>query len=305
VPRNLPLLIQFTVGGNYKRQNRMNRLLFIALLFSTLVSCDSSNLFEKVDFNDGDKLVFKYMNEDFITPEEDHEFHKKNGHFYISDVNALNSLKGLLKEKTNRPSENSGFAYMITLVSEDKSLFLGMYDLQKEILFSSSYYKLRIEDIEKFSDKFIPIEKYNIQFQTIPSLKKGVELLKQNNFEVEHYQKIIESGLAEFNGMTTIKTTRLEFHNIENVNSVEKKIKEDLKSINFEYKLAGFSTDMDSVEIQIASNQDLANSLPSNYVIFKPYNETVELFPIEAYNIENVDLKNLFRNNNIKYKLVD
>ena len=59
----------------------MNRLLLIALLFSTLVSCDNSSLFEKVEFNDGDKLVFKYMNADFIAPEEDHEFHKKNGHF--------------------------------------------------------------------------------------------------------------------------------------------------------------------------------------------------------------------------------
>ncbi len=283
----------------------MNRLILIVLLFSTLVSCDSSSLFEKVEFKEGDKLVFKYMNADFITPQEDHDFHKKNGHFYISDVNALNSLKELVKEKTNRPSENSGFAYMITLVSKDKSLFKGVYDLQKEILFSNSYYKLRIEDIEKFSDKFIPIEKYKIQFQTIPSLKKGVELLKQNNFEVEHYQKIIESGIAEFNGMTTIKTTIETFPNIEDVNSIEKKIKTDLKSIDFEYKLAGFSTDGDSVEIQIASNQELASLIPDNYKVFKRYNEQVELFPIEVYNIENVDINELFKANKIEYKLVE
>ena len=283
----------------------MNRLLLIALLFSTLVSCDNSSLFEKVEFNDGDKLVFKYMNADFIAPEEDHEFHKKNGHFYISDVNTLNSLKGLVKGKTNRPTKNSGFTYMITLVSKNKNTFLGMYDLQNEILFSNSYYTLRIKDFEKFSGKFIQIKKYKIQFQTIPSLKKGVELLKQNNFEVEHYQKIIESGIAEFNGITTIKTTRETFPNIENFKSIEKKIKTDLSSIDFEYKLAGFSTDGDSVEIQIASNHDLGNSLPSNYVIFKPYNETVELFPIEAYNIENIKLKDLFKSNNIKYKLVE
>ncbi len=62
---------------------------------------------------------------------------------------------------------------------------------------------------------------------------------------------------------------------------------------------------MDSVEIRIASNIDLANSVPANYVIFKPYNETVELFPIEAYNIENVDIKGLFKSNNIEYGLVD
>ncbi len=210
----------------------MNRLLLIALIFSTLTACDSSSFFEKVEFNEGDKLVFKYMNADFIAPEEDHEFHKKNGNFLISDIDALNSLKGIVKEKTNRPSENSGFAYMITLVSKNKSSFLGMYDLQKEVLFSNSYYTLRIEDIEKFSDKIIQIEKYKIQFHTIPSLKKGIELLKQNNFEVEYYQKIMESGIADFNGMTTIKTTRDAFPNIENFSSIEKKIKADLKSIN-------------------------------------------------------------------------
>lgn len=261
--------------------------------------------FEKVDFNDGDKLVFKYMNADFISPEEDHTFHKKYGHFYISDVDALNSLKGLVKEKTKRPTENSGFAYMITLVNKDKKSFLGMYDLQEEILFSNSYYTLRIEDVEKISDKFIQIEKYKIQFQTIPSLKKGVELLKQNSFEVEHYQKIIESGITEFNGMTTIKTTRETFPNIENFKSIEKKIKADLSSIDFEYKLAGASTDRDSIEIQIASNYNLANLVPANYVVTKPYNETVELFAIDAFNIQNVDLKDLFGSNNIKYKLVE
>ena len=282
----------------------MNRLLLIALLFSTLISCDSSSLFEEVEFNDGDKLVFKYINEDFIVPGADPEFHKKNGHFYISDVNALNSLKELVKVKTSRPSKNSGFAYMITLVSKKENSFLGMYDLKNEILFSNSYYKLRIEDIEKFSNKFIQIKKYKIQFKTIPSLKNGIELLIQNNFEVEHYQKIIESGIAEFNGMTAIKITRETFTNIENFKSIEKKIKTDLNSIDFEYKLTGFSVDRDSVEIQIASNYDLANILPVNYIIFKPYNETVELFPIEAFNIENIELKDLFERNNIEYKLI-
>jgi len=282
----------------------MNRLLLIALLFSTLISCDSSSLFEEVEFNDGDKLVFKYINEDFIVPGADPEFHKKNGHFYISDVNALNSLKGLIKAKTSRPSKNSGFAYMITLVSKNENSFLGMYDLKNEILFSNSYYKLRIEDIEKFSNKFIQIKKYKIQFKTIPSLKNGIELLIQNNFEVEHYQKIIESGIAEFNGMTAIKITRETFPNIENFKSIEKKIKTDLNSIDFEYKLTGFSADRDSVEIRIVSNHDLANILPVNYIIFKPYNETVELSPIEAFNIENIELKDLFESNNIEYKLI-
>ena len=194
---------------------------------------------------------------------------------------------------------------MITYVSKDKNYFLGMYDLQKEILFSNSYYILKIETIEKFSDRFISLEKYKIKFLTIPSLKKGVELLKKNNFEVEHYQKIIESGIAEFNGMTTLKTTRETFPNIENINSIEKKIKADLKSIKFEYKLAGFLTDGDSVEIQIASNQELASLIPDNYKIFKPYNEKVELFPIEAYNIENVDINELFKVNKIEYNLVE
>jgi len=164
---------------------------------------------------------------------------------------------------------------------------------------------LKIETIEKFSDRFISLEKYKIKFLTIPSLKKGVELLKKNNFEVEHYQKIIESGIAEFNGMTTLKTTRETFPNIENINSIEKKIKADLKSIKFEYKLAGFLTDGDSVEIQIASNQELASLIPDNYKIFKPYNEKVELFPIEAYNIENVDINELFKVNKIEYNLVE
>lgn len=283
----------------------MNRLIFIGLLLSIIVSCDSNSLFEKFEFKEGDKLVFKYVNEDYIIPQEDHEFHQNNGHFYISDVDALNSLKGLVKTKANRPSEYSGLVYMITLVRRDKSIFLGIYDLQKEILFSNSYFTLSIEDIEKFSDKFIPIEKYKIQFLTIPSLKRGVELLKQTNFEVENYQKIIESGITDFNGMSTIKTTRDVFPNIENSNSIEKKIKADLKSIDFEYKLAGYSAGRDSVEIRIASNQDLADFIPANYVIFKPYNETVELFPIGVYNIEKVDIKELFKSNNIEYRLVE
>ena len=284
----------------------MNRLILIALLFTTLVSCNTNNsLFEKVDFNDGDKLMFKYLNTDFITPEEDYAFHKKYGDFYISDINTLNSLKGLIKEETKRPSGNSGFVYMITLVGKGKNGFLGMYDLQKEVLFSDSYYTLRMEDLEKLSDKFIQIEKCKIQFQTIPSLKKGIQLLKQNNFEIEHYEKIVESGITEFNGMTTIKTTRETIPNIKNFKVIEKKI--NLNSTNLEYKIVKASTDADgdSVEIQIASNMSLGKLIPDNYVISKPYNETVELFPIEAYNIENVDIEVLFEDNDVKYELIE
>jgi len=180
-----------------------------------------------------------------------------------------------------------------------------MYDLKKEVLFSDSYYTLRIEDLENLSDNFIQIEKCKIQFQTIPSLKKGIQLLKQNNFEIEYYEKIVESGIAEFNGMTTIKTTRETIPNIENFKAIEKKLNTDLITTNFEYKIVEASTDGDSVEIQIASNVSLEKLIPDNYVISKPYNETVELFPIEVYNIENVDMKVLFEDNDIKYELIE
>jgi len=283
----------------------MNRLILIALLFTLLISCNHNSLFEKVDFNDGDKLMFKYLNSDFISSEEDYAFHKKYGHFYISDINTLNSLKGLIKEETKRPSENSGFVYMITLVGKGKNGFLGMYDLQKEVLFSDSYYTLRIEDLEKLSANFTQIEKCKIQFQTIPNLKKGIQLLIQNDFEIEYYEKIVKSGILDFNGMTTIKTTREAIPNIENFKAIKKKVNTDLISTDFEYKIVEASIDGDSVEIQIASNVSLEKLIPNNYVISKPYNETVELFPIEVYNIENVDMKVLFENNDIKYELIE
>jgi len=285
---------------------RMFRLFLITLLFLILVSCENNSFFKKVDFNDGSyKLIFKYINSDYITSEEDHNFYKKYGHFCISDVDALNSLKGLIKEKTKRPSQNSGFTYMISTVSKGENYLLGIYDLQNEVLFSKSYFKLRIEDIENLSNKFIKVEKLKIQFLTIPSLKKGIELLKESSFHIEHYNKIIESGILEFKGMTTLKTTREAISDIENIKSIEKEIKADFGSINFEYRLVSLSADRDSIKIQIASNVNMENSIADNYVIVKPYSETVEIIPIDVYNIENVDLKNLFGNNNIKYKLIE
>ncbi len=281
----------------------MNRLILITLILTTIASCGGSNYFDNVDFKNGDKLVFKY--EDLRI--EDNEFQKRYGHFYISDINTLNSIKGLLKDKASRPSENSGFSYTIMLEGRDKSYFLGMYDVQKEILFSNTYYTLRNEDLEKYSKEFIPIEIYEIKFLTVSSFKKGIELLHHNSFVVENFDRVNEMGIAGFNGVTAIKTTREAFPNIEqykSLESVEKKIKKEFRSIDFEYKLVNISV-YDSIEIQIASNRSIENLIPENYTIVKPFDEYVDLSPIDVYNIENVDLKTLFESNDIKYELTD
>ncbi len=279
----------------------MNRLILIAIILTTIVSCSENSYFDNVDFKNGDKLVFKY--EDLRI--DDNEFQKRYGHFYISDINTLNSIKGLLTENTSRPSENSGFSYTIMLEGRDKSYFLGMYDIQKEILFSNSYYTLKNEDLEKYSKKFIPLEINRIKFLTVSSFKKGIELLHKNDFVVENFDRMNEMGIAGFNGVTTIKTTRDAFPYIEqykSLESIEKKIKNEFRSIDFDYKLVNITV-YDSVEIQIASNRSIENLIPENYSIVKPFNENVDLSPIDVYNIENVDLKILFKSNDIKYEL--
>ncbi|WP_075603625.1 hypothetical protein [Saccharicrinis aurantiacus] len=281
----------------------MNRLILVTLILITIVSCSGSSYFDNVDFKNGDKLVFKY--EDLRI--EDNEFQKRHGHFYISDISTLNSIKGLLKEKTSRPSVNSGFSYTIILEGRDKSYFLGMYDVQKEILFSNSYYALKNEDLQKYSNKFIPFEIYKIKFLTVSSFKKGIELLQQNSFVVENIERMNEMGIARFNGVTAIKTTREAFPNIEqykSLESIEKKIKKEFSSIDFDYKLVNFAV-YDSVEIQIASNRSIKDLIPDGYTIAKPFNENIDLLPIDVYNIKNVDLKTLFESNNVKYELTN
>lgn len=282
----------------------MKRLAFIALVIITMVSCKSSSFFEEVDFNEGDKLVFEYLNDDYIIPDNDHEFHKKHGHFYISDINTLNYFKELVKEKTRRPFENSGSAYMIKVIGKDKNYFLGMYDLKKEVMFSDSYYKVRVEDVEKLSDKFIAIEKYKISFKTFPSLKKGIELLKENNFDVLNYEQIKESGIAEYVGITRVRTTRKEFSNRQSIESIMHKIKSDFAKVDFKFDLLNIYANTDSIQFEIASNNCIKESIPEKYEIIKPFGETIDFLGIKAYNIDNVDLKALFEKNNIKYELL-
>ena len=87
----------------------------------------------------------------------------------VLPVMSLRLKMGLEEDVTTKNTR------IIILRLEQHGMIGVIVDEVKEVI------NLADEDIEKFSDKFIPIEKYNIQFQTIPSLKKGVELLKQNS----------------------------------------------------------------------------------------------------------------------------
>ncbi len=283
-----------------------NQIIFIIILIG-VYSCNSRP-FDKTDFTENEIKLYCYSIPHDTLFHEPNQFRERFPNFYIDDEITLRLIKEeVIKEKSNKQQHASNFI-IFRLEDEKEIVDGGILDIDNgEYLYHNGKYNFDLEKFKSFQNKFKKLDAYEINCKTISNTKKLLDFVDKNDGFNYNNTKKEKHPILYFNGKVELLSDKssLDLENTNGWKDIEKHIIDDFRKLG-KIKIKHYSAlSPDSIFITILVQQDISNSLPVGYKLFKNYTDTTDV-PVRVYDISENQIVDFFEQNSIKdYEIKD
>lgn len=272
----------------------------IIIFFIIVVSSCSTHQMNNVDFDSTDtKMYFIDIKSDYGNFDSCN-FIEKYKNFYIDDLTLIQTFNKELRKDVSRMNYSNTSCYYVLQIIQKGEIKYGAYlDIKNKQLIESSNYKFDLDKFESFSDKYIKLDAYKINCNSLKQIKILASEFETSGAYIYEHEYFKENRIFDFNGVISLTCTDSNHGNLMEWDEIEKSIKKDFKNIDHVGIFSYSSTKSDSVKIDLFCTKDISKILPLGYQIVENYTDTINL-PFRVYDLSEKEINKIIKKNNLR-----
>jgi len=280
------------------------RLLKILTLTVIIVSCKEKPL-SKTDFNKGDYKLFFYTQPTDTLFAGKNEFYKKYKNFYITDKQAIETIKNnVIQDESNKKNDLS-FPYVMRLLKDGKDIDGGIISIEsKEIYYHKGKFGFNLDEFEKLNNHFIELNSLEVKCFTINDLRKTLDFIESVDGLTYGNFDSVKNHFKEFNGTVVLSLDKEKINQSNDFNIIESRISQDFKKQGKVKLLSSSYKGGNEILIELLWENDFSKKLPDGYKVIKNYSDSIDM-PLLVYNVEKDVLQRFFENNEVSDYIIN